>query len=129
MIGRLALAILINIAICDASVAQSRPPLAIGHMSLEGGGPFPGHSPAGDHTDGTGIDMRPIRKDGERLGVRWRDAVYDREQTQQLVNMLLEDKRTKRVVFGDPYIQGTIKYRGFDDHLHVTVSDSKATPR
>jgi len=101
--------------------AQTPPPFQIGDMGRADGSPVPGHLPTGDHTKGTTFDVRPMRKDGQMLGVRWQDPAYDRELTQRLVDTFLNTGGVTRIIFNDPQIRGVIPYRGFDDHLHITV--------
>lgn len=104
-----------------AAAQSGRPPFQIGDIGNADGSPVRGHLPAGDHTGGRGFDVRPIRKDGQMLGVRWQDAAYDREMTQRLVDTFLQTGGVGRIIFGDPQIRGVVHYRGFDDHLHVTT--------
>jgi len=114
--------VLASLAIFTSAWGQSGlPPMQIGDMSNADGSPVPGHLPDGDHSLGTSFDVRPMRKDGQMLGVRWQDPNYDREMTQRLVDTLLNTGGVTRVIFSDPQIRGITRYRGFDDHLHVTV--------
>lgn len=114
---------------CGAAIAQSsRPPFQIGDMGNADGSPVRGHLPTGDHTGGLGFDVRPIRKDGQMLGVRWQDPAYDRELTQRLVDTFLNAGGTTRIIFSDPQIRGVVHYRGFDDHLHMTVDPTFKRP-
>lgn len=114
---------------CGPAQAQSkRPPFSVGDMGNADGSPVRGHLPTGDHTGGLGFDVRPIRKDEQALGVRWQDPAYDRELTQRLVDSFLKTGGTTRIIFGDPQIRGVVHYRGFDDHLHVTVDPNFKRP-
>ena len=70
--------------------AMGGPSLGVGNMSLENGGHFPPHDDKGGHTDGSGADIRPVRKDGRSTGVSYNDPAYDRQGTQRLVDKLEE---------------------------------------
>jgi hypothetical protein len=97
-------------------------------MSLADGSAYDKHKPAGDHTTGTGIDIRPIRKDGRDLPITYEQPGYDREATQQLVDTLLATGGVKRIFFNDPQIKGVSPWKGHDNHLHVSVDPHWVRP-
>jgi len=103
------------------ALSQSRPPIGVGDLSYEDGRPMRGHHPQGGHTDGSSMDVRPMRKDGQSIGVRWQDPEYDRESTQEVVDAFWENGGTTRIVFSDPAIKRVTHYKGLDDHMHITV--------
>lgn len=105
--------------------ASGGSPFSVGDLALRDNAIFPGHLPAGDHRTGLGIDVRPIRKDGDGSAVRWQDPEYDREATQRLVNLFNESGNVERIVFSDPHLTGTTVYRGLDGHMHITVKPRK----
>ena len=51
----------------------------------------------------------------------WKDSAYDRDATQQLVDMLNATGKVQSIYFNDPHINGVTAYDGHDDHLHVKV--------
>lgn len=100
-------------------------PLRIGEMSVRGGGKFGKHVGEG-HRNGFAIDIGLFRKDGQNLGVSFRDAIYDRALTRELVAALDESPHVSMMVFNDPSITGSPKLlrdkggkRIHDDHIHV----------
>ena len=89
-------------------------------MSKEHGGPFDNHSATGGHSDGSAVDVRPIRKDGQQGKVTWQSPDYDREATQRLVDGLRSTGKVERILFNDPNIRGvTPSDEKHDNHLHV----------
>ena len=100
---------------------EGREPFGVGDLSLPDGAPLSTHFATGDHTTGTGVDLRPVRKDGAPQGVSWRDPAYDREATQKLVDSARKLPQVDRIIFNDPEIKGVQFYPGHDDHLHIRV--------
>jgi murein endopeptidase len=92
--------------------------IGIGNISLANGVPFPPHR---SHRSGMEVDIRPIRKDGKQLPVRFTDSLYDRNATQKLVELIWKTGMVKRVFFNDLSIPRVQKMMGHDDHLHVEV--------
>ena len=65
--------------------------------------------------------MRPLRKDGRHLPVRYTDPAYDRAATERLVDLICATGMARRVFFNDGSIARVSPLRGHDDHLHVEV--------
>ena len=99
------------------------PPLYVGDISLQGGGPMPGHTTG--HRIGKNVDIRPVRNDGGVGPLTYEDDVYDYEKTQELVDEILKDPNVRRIWFNDDEIEGPgdIMRRDaggvHDNHLHV----------
>ena len=99
------------------------PPLYVGDISLQGGGPMRGHG--GGHLIGKNVDIRPVRNDGGSDGLTYNDDAYDYEKTQELVNEILKDPNVRRIFFNDPNIVGPTDIMRsdsdgtHDNHLHV----------
>lgn len=105
--------------------AAGRAPFGVGNMSKADLSSFPPHTGVG-HTNGTGIDVRPVRSDGKQIGVNYGHPAYDREATQALVNELLATGGVQKILFDDPEIKGvTPDAKGrHGDHLHVQVNSN-----
>ena len=99
------------------------PPLYVGDISLQGGGPMPDHTTG--HRIGKNVDIRPVRNDGGVGGLTYDDDVYDFEKTQELVNEILKDPNVRRIWFNDDEIEGPEDIMRIDagnvhdNHLHV----------
>jgi peptidoglycan hydrolase-like protein with peptidoglycan-binding domain len=99
-------------------------PLRIGEMSVKGGGKFGAHVGAG-HKGGFAVDIGLFRKDGQNLGVTFRDAIYDRALTRELVAALDESPNVFFMVYNDTQITGAKLSRDktgkhiHDNHVHV----------
>ena len=99
------------------------PPLYVGDISLQGGGPMPDHTTG--HRIGKNVDIRPVRNDGGVGGLTYDDDVYDYEKTQELVNEILKDPNVRRIWFNDDEIEGPGDIMRsdaggvHDNHLHV----------
>jgi hypothetical protein len=100
----------------------SGPRIGIGDISRYGGGPLPPHK---SHRLGVDVDIRLMRNDGREAGVRYQDATYSRELTQELIRGIQSNGvlRVKVIYFNDPAVIGSIagvqKQAGHDNHLHV----------
>lgn len=117
-------------AASHAWTADGRAPFYVGDMSNSTGTDY-GHTPGGDHTTGTGIDIRPVRKDGRNEGTNYNDPSYDREATQRLVDTLRATGAVKDIFFDDAQISGVRslgpKYP-HANHLHVRVDPDWQRP-
>jgi len=112
-------------AVGHARQAAGAPPFGVGNMSSSDGSPYDTrHILTGDHSKGTGIDIRPIRHDGKQTGVTLNDPAYDRAATQKLVDQLRATGGVDRIFFNDPQITGASYDKGHDNHLHVRVNPS-----
>ena len=98
---------------------NSQSPFGVGDISLEQGGPMPGHTTG--HQLGRNVDVRPIRGDGQQAPVTWQDAAYSRAQTQLLVDNFLAHANCSKIYFNDPQIQGVQPLAGHDNHLHIEM--------
>lgn len=105
-----------------ARTHPKQPPLGIGDLSRETGGPFTGpvvgHQ---SHQNGLDVDIRLVRRDGARAAVD--PASYDRALTQAVVDRLVS--RGASLVLIGPSLDlhgpsGTVmRWPAHDDHLHV----------
>ena len=99
------------------------PPLYVGDISLQGGGPMRGHDRG--HRIGKNVDIRPVRNDGGVGGLTFEDDVYDYEKTQELVDEILKDPNVRSIWFNDKRITGPGDVMKSDagrvhhNHLHV----------
>lgn len=105
-------------AICDRK-------FGIGNISIDGGTPFDGHY---THQRGIEMDCRPVRKDkltGPHASVSYRDAVYDRAATIQLLRLFAQHPEVKLIYFNDAEVQKAIgrvtSCVGHNDHFHVEL--------
>ena len=94
--------------------------IGIGDISLAAGGTLRPHA---SHKDGRNVDVRPLRKDGKRLGVTIQEPGYSREDTRVLVEVLLGHGNVRSVLFNDSQIKGVIHWAGHDNHLHVNMRE------
>ena len=94
-------------------------PMAIGHISLRGGGPMEPHA---THQRGVDLDIRPERKDGQNTEVDIFNAQYDRVLTTELINLWWEKAPVKLVYFNDPtVIAAKLSRRAHNHHHHFHV--------
>ncbi len=118
-------------ALLDAGriFALRHPGLAIGvgDLSKRGGGDTPRH---GSHETGFDVDLRPMRRSGERKPTLHTDPDYARDLTQEIVDLLYANAhlRVKFVLFNDSAIVGAQPYAGHDNHLHVRFLSDVAVP-
>lgn len=91
--------------------------LGFGNISLAGG-PKADHK---THMRGLEIDIRPLRKDGRPMAVRYQDIAYDREATQRLVDVIWQTGMVWRVLFNDPAVSRVLRVPGHDNHLHIDI--------
>lgn len=90
----------------------------IGNISLADGVPFAPHR---SHMSGLDVDVRPIRTDGRCIPCTFRDRMYDREATAQLIALFRRFAEVKHVLFNDVKIGGVIRAAHHDDHFHITI--------
>lgn len=91
----------------------------IGNISLAGGEPFAPHRA---HRSGLEVDVRPIRKDGNRLPCSISDKQYDREATATLIDLFHKQARVRVILFNDASIQGVKHAANHSDHFHVQIA-------
>lgn len=90
--------------------------IGVGDISLQHGGPIPGHA---SHQKGYDVDFRIMRADGKEIPVWYWDAAYSRSLTQKLVNLLQATGEIEVIFFNDPQIKGVTAWPGHDSHMHV----------
>lgn len=90
--------------------------VGIGDISFRTGDYMAPHQ---THKSGRNIDIRPLRKDGDRRGVTINDTEYSRDDTWILVELLWRSGNVKRILFNDHTIPGVTHCTGHDNHLHV----------
>lgn len=93
-------------------------PFGVGNISLPAGGPFKEH---GGHQNGLEVDVRPARTDNAPLPVTYRDSLYDRAATQQLVDAFHATGQVDKIFFNDPLVHGVQPWKGHDNHFHVQI--------
>jgi murein endopeptidase len=104
-----------------ATQFPNRPRLGIGDISLQQGGPMPGHTSG--HQQGKNVDIRPVRNDGQEAAVTWQNSAYSQQFTQDLVDKIREDPNVQNIYFNDPNISGVQPLAGHDNHLHVEYAN------
>jgi murein endopeptidase len=91
-------------------------PIGIGDISFQDGSNMPPHHA---HRHGRNVDLRPFRKDGQRLHTNIHASTYDR----LLVQNLLAHRNVRRILFNDATISGVHPFPGHDNHLHVETRE------
>jgi penicillin-insensitive murein endopeptidase len=95
--------------------------IGIGDLSYANGAEMKPHKA---HRSGRNVDIRPLRKDGREIGVRYTSiSDYSRERTKALVQIILADHNCKSILFNDTAIPGVTHFHGHDDHLHVNMKE------
>jgi hypothetical protein len=104
--------------------------IGVGDISLRIGGPFtnykdPNEVDHGSHKSGKDVDIRPLRKDGKRVGVTCKNkGAYDGEITYKIVKEGI-NIGFSLVLFNDPEIYKALKevkyYRNHNNHLHMRI--------
>ena len=90
----------------------------VGNISLLNGSIFQPHT---SHRGGLSVDVRPLRRDGNHIGVRYFDQQYDQEATKNLINRFFQTGMVSRVFFNDLSISRVTPLMGHDDHFHIDV--------
>ena len=73
-----------------------------------------------NHLEGLEVDVRPLRKDGLHLPVRWDDGVhYDQLATARLIELFRTFAPVAVIWFNDPEIPFVRRQINHDDHFHV----------
>ena len=90
----------------------------VGNISLSGGVKFEPHK---THRDGLGVDIRPLRKDGKRMGVSYTSSDYDRAATAKLIGLICETGMARKIYFNDASIPHVRPAKTHDNHFHVDV--------
>jgi hypothetical protein len=100
-------------------------PIQVGHLSLKGGAVFKPHK---GHRTGLEADIRPFRKDGSLVGVRWNQSAYSQDLTLRFVRLVRNTAPGVRIFFNDPDIVAldlTERVKGHDDHLHLRFAETQ----
>ena len=102
----------------------SGPRIGIGNISLSTGGKMDPHK---SHRNGFDVDIRPVTNNGKEIGLRYQDAVYSRQLTQELVDLIHSSSglKVRTILFNDPQAKGVSFYKGHNDHLHVSFLPSR----
>ena len=90
----------------------------IGNISLANGVDHPDHD---SHESGLEVDIRPLRKDGQPVGVRWYQAAYDHAATAKLIALFRLYTPVRLIYFNDPQMPGVRPYPNHDNHLHLEL--------
>lgn len=90
----------------------------VGNISLPGGDIFKGHR---SHRSGLEVDIRPVRKDGNRLPCSISNKQYDRDATAALIALFREHSKVQLVLFNDRSIPGVSHASNHSDHFHVQI--------
>ena len=97
-------------------------PFSIGQISKEGGGSFePQHH---SHRTGLDIDVRPVRKDGQNLGVEISESQYHRGLTTELIDLWWTNAPVQLVYFNDQTVIDahlSTRATGHHNHFHVRL--------
>jgi hypothetical protein len=109
-----------------ARTHPARPPLGIGDLSREPGGPFTGpvvgHQ---SHQNGLDVDIRLVRRDGAQAPAG--PDNYDRALTQAVVDRLVSRGATLVLIGPSLDLHGpsgiVMRWPAHDDHLHVRFAD------
>lgn len=90
----------------------------VGDISKKGGGVISGHT---SHRGGVDVDLRLVRTDWMIAPTTWQQAVYSREITQELIDLLWTNTQlaVRQVFFNDPDSRGTTPWTNHDNHIHV----------
>lgn len=92
--------------------------IGVGDISLANGPKPPDHD---GHRSGLDVDIRPMRKDGRELPVRWWEKEYDREATRKLIGLFQTFAPVILVIFNDPDIPFLSRAPKHDNHMHFKL--------
>ena len=90
----------------------------VGNISLAAGDKFEPHK---SHRSGLEVDIRPIRKDGNRLPCFITDRQYDQQATAALIELFQEQPNVQLILFNDQNIPGVRHAAKHSDHFHVQI--------
>lgn len=90
----------------------------IGDISLAGGVANTDHK---THKSGLEVDVRPLRKDGLAMGVKWSDTEYDKAATAKLIDIFRIYAPVALIYFNGPDIPFVTTMAKHDDHFHVKL--------
>jgi murein endopeptidase len=101
-----------------ANGLAGNPLLGIGDISFADGSVMPPHA---GHRLGKDADIRPMRKDKQKLPVTITDAQYDRAATKTAIDAFLANANVATIFFNDSAIPGVTPLEGHDNHFHVKM--------
>jgi murein endopeptidase len=104
--------------VAAAWAAQDERKFGVGNISLADGVVHPDHA---THRSGLEVDVRPVRKDGQRLPCSIYDAQYDKAATAKLIDLFRKYAQLKVVLFNDLSIPHVLRAKGHHDHFHVQL--------
>jgi penicillin-insensitive murein endopeptidase len=106
----------------------NRARIGVGDISRRKGGKFPPHH---THRLGMDVDIRPVSKLGEEK-VSIGQTTYDRVQTTELIELILEICDVELIYFNDRKINRKIvkvkHFKGHHNHIHITLKAASRTP-
>jgi hypothetical protein len=96
--------------------------IGIGEISQQTAGRFGRHQ---EHHNGRMLDIRPIRKDWARTGVRYDSGDYNLELTTVMIDVIRAMPGLVCIIFNDRRIPNLSRDNSgiHDDHLHVEFAD------
>jgi penicillin-insensitive murein DD-endopeptidase len=92
----------------------------VGDISLANGTDHPDHE---SHMTGLDVDVRPVRKDGQRIPVTWQQRDYDRDATAKLIELFMAFAPVKHLFFNDPSIPFARQLPKHDNHFHIALRE------
>lgn len=97
---------------------QKLPAIGIGDVSKKNGGQISGHA---SHQRGVDVDIRPVMRDNKTGPVKYQDADYSRELTQEWIDILHANGvlAVKFIFFNDSAVANVSQWPNHDNHLHV----------
>lgn len=97
---------------------RDRRRFGVGNISLPGGRKPTDHA---SHMDGLQVDIRPLRKDGREIPVRWWDSEYDLDATVKLIELFRTFAPVIKVLFNDARVPFVRPFPDHDNHLHIAL--------
>jgi hypothetical protein len=88
------------------------------NISLAGGAATADHH---SHLDGLQVDVRPLRKDGLRVGCTIYKRSYDRAATTRLIGLFNRHPLVTSILFNDGSVPHVQWWNNHHDHFHVQV--------
>ncbi len=98
----------------------SWPRMGLGDVSLQNGGPMPGHA---SHQKGVDCDVRLLRDDTVEAYVTTFDAEYSQPRTAALIGLFQEHMPIVYVFFNDSSVPGVTNWPNHDNHFHVRTTE------
>ncbi|MCO5165604.1 MAG: penicillin-insensitive murein endopeptidase [Planctomycetes bacterium] len=92
--------------------------MGVGDLSLQNGGPIPGHK---SHQVGIDVDVRPVRTDKARQPVTINDKEYSQQHTRTLIGLFQSELQIALILFNDSKIPGVRHWPNHHNHFHARV--------